>query len=523
MASSSSLPQSSPHSLTLRTLRTLTHLTPLLPLLSLSLLPRTKAYTWAFERTAQQCQNLTISVSGSDGRPPYRVLILPFGPSPLEGNVEVRRILDVPFPGEEREVSFQLRYPESSQFVAVVSDASGFGSGGTSVAAQVTASSDSSCFDPTVMVSPQFVFSIEPANQIVQCVDTRIWWDPANVQGTPNFLGVIPGGQSFAVPQGQITTVPSQGTGFTWKPSLRGGTTLILVGGDSRGNGTGGSTLNVVSSGIQNDGSCLSNSSPSSTPGSPAGGSYPTGTDGGSSSGSGGSSNVGAIVGGVIGGLALIIAGICLLWFLRRRQSEQKRVKERPVDLLNADDDVGDEAPRNGAARTNELPQYYQPEPFLVPDPTLPSSTEGTSAGDDLESRRPLSGGTTMSFYTRTGTPDPSISGVSGSGYGYGLGAAGGAGGGGGGGGSSQGEGRRKGPLRQMRPVNIIQHDDAGPSLPDTGGKEDEEPVTIELPPAYTAVGRTPQGVATPPAQTQTPAAVVEQEAVARGQQAAGA
>ena len=39
--------------------------------------------------------------------------------------------------------------------------------------------------------------------------------------------------------------------------------------------------------------------------------------------------------------------------------------------------------------------------------------------------------------------------------------------------------------MRPLRPINIIQHDDAGPSEP----KEEEgDPETIELPPAYTAV-----------------------------------
>ena len=68
----------------------------------------------------------------------------------------------------------------------------------------------------------------------------------------------------------------SEGTGFSWQPSLRAGTTLILVGGDDRGNGTAGSTTNLVSAGISNDISCLSNNSPSSTAGNPAGGAYPT-------------------------------------------------------------------------------------------------------------------------------------------------------------------------------------------------------------------------------------------------------
>lgn len=87
----------------------------------------------------------------------------------------------------------------------------------------------------------------------------------------PNFLGVIPGGQSFAIPAGPITQVPEQGTGFSWVTNVRGGTTLMLVGGDNRGNGTAGSVFSVVSSGIDNNSTCLNQNSPSSTPGSPAG------------------------------------------------------------------------------------------------------------------------------------------------------------------------------------------------------------------------------------------------------------
>ncbi|KDR84275.1 hypothetical protein GALMADRAFT_205972 [Galerina marginata CBS 339.88] len=373
--------------------------------------------------------------------------------------------------------TFILLHPSfPTQFHLDVSDARSFGSGGTSVAAQVTTSGDASCFDATKSVSPDFVFSLEPANQIVQCVDTRIWWDPATVQGTPNFLGIIPGGQSFSIPQGSITQVASQGTGFTWKPSLRGGTTLIIVGGDNRGNGTAGSSLNVVSSGFNNDGSCLSDSSPSSTPGSPAGGSYPTGTGTGSTGKTGGgSSNIGAIVGGVVGGLAALIIALLLLWFCRRRQKKQKRTKERPVDLINADDD-GDESPANGHPRRNELPQFYQPEPFMVPDPTLDGSVTGT---DDIEGSRPMSGAST-SFYTRATTPDA----LSGSGVG-----------------GSSGAERRKGAPRPMRAVNIIQHDDAGPSLPPADKDGEDEPETIELPPAYTAVRTASnRGPATPTA-----------------------
>lgn len=103
-------------------------------------------------------------------------------------------------------------------------------------------------------------------------------------RSTPTFQGAIPGGQSFSVPEGQLSTVPEQGLGFNWSPSVRAGTTLLLLGGDNRGPGTGGSNVYIVG---QGDNSCLNDQSPSSTPGSPAGGSYPTSTSGAGTGGGG--------------------------------------------------------------------------------------------------------------------------------------------------------------------------------------------------------------------------------------------
>ncbi|KAG6918356.1 hypothetical protein DXG01_015005 [Tephrocybe rancida] len=419
------------------------------------------AYTWKFDSPPQQCSNLTVSVSGSDGKPPYRILLLPFGPSPLKNNIEARTIVDQPFPDGASTASFKLNYPANSQFVAVVSDASSFGSGGTSVAATVTTSSDSSCFDATTNVAPKFVFSIFPLNQIVQCVSTRIWWDNTTTTGKTNFLGIIPGGQSFTIPQSEITNVETQGTGFSWTPSIRGGTTLIIVGGDSRGNGTAGSTLNTVSSGPDNIGSCLNDVSPSSTPGTPAGGSYATSTTTPGTGSSGGGTNVGAIVGGVVGGIvALVVIGLIFLFFVRRSRVDKNKEKQ-PINLLNSDE--GDESPAGPASgnNRNDLPEYYQPEPFTVPDPTIASTYEEDFGGNTSEGR-PLSGYTSTS---RSGTPDLLSS--------YGAGS------------TTTGSGR-KGPLRQMRPINVIQHDDAGPSEAPKPAEEEVE--TVELPPAYTNI-----------------------------------
>lgn len=87
--------------------------------LYLALLPAfASAYTFNFTSIPQQCENLDISIAGS-GKPPYSVTIIPFGPSPLENNTEVRRIFQTSFSGSS--TSFNLPYPADSQFVAVVS------------------------------------------------------------------------------------------------------------------------------------------------------------------------------------------------------------------------------------------------------------------------------------------------------------------------------------------------------------------------------------------------------------------
>jgi len=412
------------------------------------------AFTWSFKGgQPTQCGNVTISAAG--GSPPYSVLIVPIGSTSLPGNIEARKIQSTT--SNSPDITFKLNYPANTQFIAVLSDSTGFASGGTSVSVLVTESSDASCFDASKNVAPTWVYSIVPDGVIQQCVSTRIWWDNSTVKGAPKFRGVIPGGQSFEIPQNNITNVPEQGTGFSWVPPLRGGSTLLLVAGDDRGDGSGGSASVTVGPGPNNDGSCLKSDSPTSTPGSPAGGSYATSTNdatngggGGGGGGSGGSheTNVAAIAGGTVGGVVLliVIALIALFFMRRRRHARDERNKVRP-DLLQTDE--GDEAP---AATRNELPQYYQPQPYLMAESTVGrSSMDGHTDTDG----RPLS--TLMSdTASRSGTPDPS---------------------------SISTSTRKTGAPRQMRPVNIIQHADAGPSAPPAAAEE--EPETVELPPAY--------------------------------------
>ncbi|KAJ3869973.1 hypothetical protein EV359DRAFT_28844 [Lentinula novae-zelandiae] len=411
-------------------------------LLLLELLPLTAAFSWTFQSAPTQCQNLSISISGG-GTPPYSVLIIPSGSTPFTNGTEVRKIISQQF--SSNSVSFQLAYPAESQLVAVVSDATGFGTGGTSAEAEVVSSSDSSCIDASKSVTPDWFLNLDPSNQLVQCTATRIWWTASNVSGNPFFFGVIPGGDSFVIPESNVNTTSDTGTGFSWTPNVREGTTMHIVGNDNNGNGTGGSSRLTVGQNLQNDNSCLNSNSPSSTAGTPAGGSYPTDTSGDSSGGSSTSNiNVGAIVGGVVGGVLGLLALLLIFYFIRRRTRQNRKNNEKPVDLLQSDE--GDERP-NGPG---EPPEYYRPDPFIVPDPTYDESSASASGRPLSASERPTS---------RSGTPDIAS--------------------------SSTGT-KKTGAPRVLRPVNIIQHDDAGPS--EVGGKKEEEPETIELPPAYTNI-----------------------------------
>ncbi|KAF9788328.1 hypothetical protein BJ322DRAFT_1048293 [Thelephora terrestris] len=415
------------------------------------------AYSFTFTSVPTQCKELSLAIQGQ-GSPPYEVLIIPVGPSTAPNNVEVRRVVDQTFPNNGTTVSFPLNFPTNSQFVAVVSDQSGFGSGGTSAYVTVQSSSNSSCYNTSQSVQPQFVFSLAPAMALTQCSPVRLWWDNSTVQGIPTFQGLIPGGQSFLIPQGSITSVVSEGTGFSWTPSVRAGSTVIVVASDNNGLGDGGSASFIVGYG---DNSCLNDNSPSSTPGSPAGGSYPTSTSG-FNQGSSSRTNVGGIVGGVVGGVAgLLIIAILLFFWLKRRRA-QRGNKDRPSLFIDHDDEDPTSQPLH-----EDLPVHFRPEPFTASEPTDRAGTPRSSTPFE-RSERPVSQSLTyLSDPQRVASPDVTSTGLS-----------------------------RKSPLPpSLRPVNVFQHEDAGPSLP----ADNQEPETIELPPAYTNIRGTPATESPPP------------------------
>ena len=84
---------------------------------------------------------------------------------------------------------------------------------------------------------------------------------------TVNFYGTIPGGTSFAIPQGSLSSNNVTGTGFNWTVDIASGTNILLIGNDDRV-GSGGYVEVTIAPYV--DTSCLNNNSPSSTAGNPA-------------------------------------------------------------------------------------------------------------------------------------------------------------------------------------------------------------------------------------------------------------
>lgn len=429
-----------------------------------SLLPLIAGYSFELTAAPTQCGSLALRIINGTGSPPYTALVVPFGPSST--SPEQRKVFQQQFTSTD--VNIPLPYPGSSGFVVTLSDSAGVGTGGTSVPITVTSSSNSSCLVATP--SPSYSFQINPNSAINQCLSTTLAWDN-KTQGDVSLLLIIPGGQSSRINIVNPTAQAQPGvTGFSYTPNIRAGTNILIVAGDSRGPGSGGSVNTAVGNGNSN---CIDNASPSSTAGTAAG-AIQTSSGGSSSGGSG--TNVGPVIAGVLGGLAAsVILGILAFCFIRRRRRQRHPIAHG-VDLL----------PEGLQRDTDHPPEFYQPEPFIVP-PSIADAEEngGTSRGrltmSDVDRR-----------YSALSTTDQSESG-----YATTTGTSGNilAAGGGEAGGRSTTYGpssTRKSPsgMNVLRPVNFVQHEDAGELPEPSGSGPSDEPETVELPPSYNSVRR---------------------------------
>ncbi|KZT51096.1 hypothetical protein CALCODRAFT_503961 [Calocera cornea HHB12733] len=484
---------------------------PLLALLA-ALALATPARPFVFSYTAPtSCDPLTLLWQG--GTPPFTLLITP--------SLDVGRNISIPqsaFSPASNRGNYTLPHlalNPGGSFLLTMSDATGFGTGGTSALLVVGPSLPGT--PPCDTTGPQLGFDFFlQSGGAAQCKPYEISWQ-ANATRPVNIWGLIPLGQTFVFP-------PQQGTEFDWTVNIQTGTSFFLVLADAAGNQ--GGTSSIQSVGSSDDSSCINGNSPSSTTASqplqtsvPSSPSTPSPA---ASDPSPSTSHTGAIVGGVVGGLLALAALALLLLFFYRRHQRRASNANRPdsptqykraqfgggmIDLLPNPSHA--DLPRHGSYTLG--PQQYEPVPFVVPPLedtgsaealglTASRSRSGTGTGTwrDSEFPNPFepgsgSGGRSLRVSTAptTTTTDATV-GHAGpdaarapSGPFLSVANAGAAGGASRGAGAGAGK-RAEARANALPERRYVLHTDAGSVLEseEPEGEPEEEEV-VELPPAY--------------------------------------
>ncbi|KAK7064282.1 methionine vitamin-b12 [Favolaschia claudopus] len=292
------------------------------------------------------CDNVNITWTGGSGGGYYLSLTPIFG-APLN--------ISIPSTDASGTFSTVVPFNSSDQLVLTLSDASGFGSGGSSKLLKVGNSLGGTCN----LTEPVLPFTWDDNSRpLVQC-QTYTFSGYGRAVQPVTIYGIIPGGDTFAL------NVPNGKSTFDWTAEVFNGTQIIfhmvrprilsIVAGkphilqmDANGN-SGGSVLRTV--GLSGDTSCIKNGvSPSSTADSDSGA---TSSPSGSGVPSTPRSNVGAIAGSVLGALIFLAVLITLgLFFLRQRQ-EKKNARmggndfRRSRPLNHSELDLSYDAQRN--------------------------------------------------------------------------------------------------------------------------------------------------------------------------------
>lgn len=156
---------------------------------------------------------------------------------------------------------------------------------------------------------------------------------------------------------------------------------------------------------------------------------------------------------------------------------------KQEVDLLT--DPENEHAADSEHGPRGQLPEFYEPEPFIVPEisgrHSMNSQSRGTDVGNaagGIQLSRPASRASDVTSSNPSGGPP-----------------------------GAPGSSSRKGGMpSSFRPVNFIVHDDGGEAPSPT--RDSDEPETVELPPAYQDVrsrggaSASTSGLEPPPATT---------------------
>ncbi|KAG8692166.1 hypothetical protein FRC08_009972 [Ceratobasidium sp. 394] len=354
-----------------------------------------------------QCGDLTVTWAG--GTAPYYLTITPLFSTPQ--NITIPSSA---YNGTYGSYTTTLRATgreSQRRFLLTMSDATGFGTGGTS--GLLTAGVDSksqSC--NTTDPGTDFTYQLNTALQ--QCRPYR-WEGYTGAVQPITIYGLIPLGKTFILS-------PPEGDSYTWNANVASGTNIVFIMVDSQGRQGGSSDLYTVSA--SDDSSCINANSPGSTAQSTA---TATASSSPTSSPSGTTNNATVIGGSIAGGAVFLIALASLIWFLLQRNRQRRRHdgdessvegmnkrNGRSVDLI-PDNQSGHSrpgaqyplpSPHTGDPLQGHGRSVYDPDPYVLPPPSESQGYftaadedqgEGTSgAPGSPQHARGLSTGTTL-------------------------------------------------------------------------------------------------------------------------------
>ncbi|KAG0708794.1 hypothetical protein DFH29DRAFT_341182 [Suillus ampliporus] len=259
--------------------------------------------------TPTQCDNLTVSWTG--GQAPFEITLTPVFAVPRNFSVPGSAFSN----GKGSYSIPQLPFLNGTQFLLTMSDATAFGSGGTTTVLTV---GDPVAKNNCNTTGPSVDFTFDTPTALQQCNGYTFEGYNGAVQPV-TITALIPGGESLILN-------PPTGSSYDWVADVSAGTTLIFMMVDSEGR-QGGSS-DVVTVLLSNNASCLSANSPSSTASVPSSTIAPTSssvTAGPTSTQStSSSSNTATIAGAAIGCVVAVAALVTLgIFLLRKRRASR--------------------------------------------------------------------------------------------------------------------------------------------------------------------------------------------------------
>ncbi|KAF9455099.1 hypothetical protein P691DRAFT_716315 [Macrolepiota fuliginosa MF-IS2] len=269
---------------------------------------------------ATECDSLSVSWSGGNG--PFFLHLIPVFGTPRNISIPTNAFNN----GQGSYSVSQFPMPAGEQYLLSMSDAAGFGTGGTTNLMTVGASKGGKCST----TDPGVDFSFQLNSALTQC-RPYVFSGYSSAAQPVTIIGLIPSGNPI------VLHSPTGATQFSWTTNVQHGTSILFMMVDALGRQGGTSDVRTVAT--SDDTTCLNAQSPSSTSAlpatTPAGtskshsatstGSAPSAT---SSQPSSGGTSMGAIAGTVIGALLFLAIIITLgLFFLRKRKEARQAPK----------------------------------------------------------------------------------------------------------------------------------------------------------------------------------------------------